>query len=82
MLYARKINKTATLSLSPVHAFTPSLEFMKRLDGQLLRVRYQIIVGTKTSLYVNMSLDQGYIYVILFINVFYFIYKSCFSYLI
>ena len=57
-----------------------------------------IYLGTKTSLYVNinMSLDQSFstecayqnkhvgidIYIVLFINGFYFIYKSCFSCLI
>jgi len=39
-------------------------KFMKRPDGQPSRVRYQIIVGAKMSLYINMSLDQGCKYIL------------------
>ena len=57
-----KVNEAAALSLVCYVLHQPR-KFMKRSDRQLSRVRYQLIVGTKMSLYVNMSIDQGYIYI-------------------
>ena len=42
---------------------TEPRKFMKRPHRQLSRVCYQLIAGTKMNLYLNMSLDQGHIYI-------------------
>ena len=63
--HARKVNESCRAAVLPLTYYMlshQSHEFMKRPDGELPRVCYQIIVETKMSLYVNMSLDQGYMY--------------------
>ena len=51
-----KVNEACRVVALPLVCYVQShqsLEFVKRLDGQLWRIRYHLIIGTKTSLYVK-----------------------------